>query len=185
MAPSARLHRLERRFAEKASAGSSRRQSASTGAHVAAAISALHDDRFIGPLRETVQAVQALGSRYIIQIGDPGGHTHTGLLSEEEDARSASSGFDFLYGYRNKTIAMTETEIETAIEDFASAARRVRETGSDGVEITGPKATSATSSSKPRKRPTPCGSVTSASIPSTTPCLRERGGRDFLLGVRL
>jgi 2,4-dienoyl-CoA reductase (NADPH2) len=151
---------------------------------------ALHDDRYIGPLRETVRAVQALGSRYIMQIGDPGGHTHTGLLPEEEDARSASSGFDFLYGYRNKTIAMTEKEIETAIEDFASAARRVRETGSDGVEITASKGYIIHQFLNPatnRRTDAYGGSAEKRFhfLERIIRAAREQVGRDFLLGVRL
>jgi 2,4-dienoyl-CoA reductase-like NADH-dependent reductase (Old Yellow Enzyme family) len=151
---------------------------------------ALHDDRYIGPLRETVRAVQALGSRYIIQIGDPGGHTHTGLLPEEEDARSASSGFDFLYGYRNKTIAMTENEIEATIEDFASAARRVRETGSDGVEITASKGYIIHQFLNPatnRRTDAYGGSAEKRFhfLERIIRATRERVGRDYLLGVRL
>jgi len=151
---------------------------------------ALHDDRFIEPLRDTVKAVQALGSRYIIQIGDPGGHTHTGLLPEAEDGRSASSYFDFLYGYRNKTIAMTEKEIETAIEDFASAARRVRDTGSDGVEITASKGYIIHQFLNPatnRRTDAYGGSVDKRFhfLERIVRAARERVGRDFLLGVRL
>lgn len=151
---------------------------------------ALHDDRYIEPLRETVQAVQALGSRYIIQIGDPGGHTHTGLMPEAEDSQSASSYFDFLYGYRNKTTAMTETEIETAIEDFASAARRVRETGSDGVEITASKGYIIHQFLNPatnRRTDAYGGSVEKRFhfLERIVRAARERVGRDFLLGVRL
>ncbi len=151
---------------------------------------ALHDDAYVGPLRETVRAVQALGSRYIIQIGDPGGHTHTGLLPEKEDAMSASSFFDFLYGYRNKTIAMTQAEIETAIDDFASAARRVRETGSDGVEITASKGYLIHQFLNPgtnRRSDAYGGSVEKRFhfLERVVRAARERVGRDFLLGVRL
>jgi hypothetical protein len=34
-------------------------------------------DRFIKPFAEGVKAVQDQGCRYIVQIGDPGGHTQT------------------------------------------------------------------------------------------------------------
>ena len=99
----------------------------------------LSDDRFIGPLREGVKAVQQTGTRYIIQIGDPGGQTQTSLFSQAADAKSASSNFDLLYGYRNRTIAMTVEEVEREVEEFTQAARRVRDTGSDGVEVTASK----------------------------------------------
>ncbi len=99
----------------------------------------ISDDRFVAPLREGVKAVQQLGTRYIIQIGDPGGQTQTSLFSQAADAKSASSNFDLFYGYRNRTIAMTTEEVETEVEEFAQAARRVRETGSDGLEVTASK----------------------------------------------
>ena len=100
---------------------------------------ALHDDRYVAGLAQAARAVQAYGSRYIIQIGDPGGHTHLSLFPEEADGRSASSTFNLLYGYRNRTVAMTEHDIELAIERFAAAAERVRRIGADGVEITASK----------------------------------------------
>jgi 2,4-dienoyl-CoA reductase-like NADH-dependent reductase (Old Yellow Enzyme family) len=99
----------------------------------------LSDDRFVGPLSEGVKAVQQTGTRYIIQIGDPGGQTQTSLFSQAADAKSASSNFDLFYGYRNRTIAMTTKEVEGEVEEFAQAARRVRETGSDGIEVTASK----------------------------------------------
>ncbi|MBL8287403.1 MAG: tRNA-dihydrouridine synthase [Rubrivivax sp.] len=99
----------------------------------------LSDDRFIGPIAEGVRAVKDLGCAYIVQIGDPGGHTHTSLLPEAADGLSASAGFDFVYGYRNRTTAMTPGEIARTVGQFASAARRVRATGADGVEVTASK----------------------------------------------
>ncbi|MBV9183647.1 MAG: hypothetical protein JO356_20265, partial [Acidobacteria bacterium] len=99
----------------------------------------LSEDRFIGPLREGIKAVHQHDCRYIIQIGDPGGQTQTSLLSQDADAKSASAGFDLLYGYRNHTIAMTTGEVEREVEEFEQAARRVRETGADGIEITASK----------------------------------------------
>jgi 2,4-dienoyl-CoA reductase-like NADH-dependent reductase (Old Yellow Enzyme family) len=99
----------------------------------------LSDDRFIAPLREGIKAVHQHDCRYIIQIGDPGGQTQTSLLAQDADAKSASSGFDLLYGYRNHTVAMTIGEVEREVEEFEQAARRVRETGADGIEVTASK----------------------------------------------
>jgi hypothetical protein len=62
---------------------------------------ALHDDRYIAGLSQAARAVQAYGCRYIIQIGDPGGHTHLSLFPEEADGRSASTSL----GYLEKTKA--------------------------------------------------------------------------------
>lgn len=99
----------------------------------------LSDDRYIAPLAAGVRAVQALGCRYIMQLGDPGGHTQTSLLPEAADGKSASACFDGYYGYRNRTSPMTPEEIAAAVKNFADAARRVRAAGADGVEVTASK----------------------------------------------
>jgi 2,4-dienoyl-CoA reductase (NADPH2) len=99
----------------------------------------LTHDRFIRPIAEAIKAVHEYDCRYIIQIGDPGGHTQTSLFSEKEDAKSSSTLFDFFYGYRNRHHAMTEEEIEETIQAFAAAGRRAREAGADALEITASK----------------------------------------------
>src|ERR1043165_2324935 len=96
-------------------------------------------ERFIKPIADAIKAVHKHDCRYIIQIGDPGGHTQTSLFSEPEDAKSSSTMFDFFYGYRNGHHAMTEEEIETTVRNFAEAGRRAREAGADGLEITASK----------------------------------------------
>ena len=99
----------------------------------------ISEDKFIQPLADGVRRLHALDCRYIIQIGDAGYHTQTSLFSQEEDEKSASGGFDLLYGYRSFRRAMTTGEVERLVEQFAQAARRVRETGADGLEITASK----------------------------------------------
>lgn len=99
----------------------------------------LSDDRYIKPLAAAVKAVQAFDCRYIIQIGDTGGATHTSMLPQASDAKSSSTLFDLFYGYNNRHKAMSREEIEITINEFAEAARRVRETGADGLEITASK----------------------------------------------
>lgn len=99
----------------------------------------LSDDRFIKPLSEAIKAVQKYDCRYIVQIGDTGGATHTSLFSQKKDSKSASTIFDFFYGYQNLHHAMTIEEIEITIQNFAQAARRVREAGADGLEVTASK----------------------------------------------
>jgi 2,4-dienoyl-CoA reductase-like NADH-dependent reductase (Old Yellow Enzyme family) len=151
---------------------------------------ALHDDRYIPPFRETVRAVQAHGCRYIVQIGDPGGHTHLGLLPEDADGKSASATFDLLYGYRNRTTAMTEEEIEKTIEDFASAAMRARLAGSDGVEITASKGYLIHQFLNPatnRRTDAYGGSVEKRFhlLERIVRAVRRRIGRTYLLGIRL
>lgn len=96
-------------------------------------------DKFVEPLADGIRRIHALDCRYIIQIGDAGYHTQTSLFSQAEDEKSASKGFDLLYGYRNVRRAMTVGEIEHLVEQFGQAARRVRETGADGVEVTASK----------------------------------------------
>jgi 2,4-dienoyl-CoA reductase (NADPH2) len=99
----------------------------------------LSHDKFVEPLRRAVRAVQAEDCRYIMQLGDPGGHTQTSLLPQPEDGHSASGWFDFYYGYRNRATAMTTGEVEAEVVKFAEGARRVQEIGCDGVEVTASK----------------------------------------------
>ncbi len=47
----------------------------------------LSDDRFVKPLAEAIKAVHNYDCRYIVQIGDTGGVTHTSLFKQEEDAK--------------------------------------------------------------------------------------------------
>ncbi len=151
---------------------------------------ALHDDRYVGPLKDVVRAVQQHDCRYIIQIGDPGGHTHTGVFSEAHAARSASWSFNLLYGYRNRTIAMTEAEVDESVQEFASAARRVRQSGADGVEITASKGYLIHQFLNPatnRRKDAYGGSADKRFLflERIIRAAREEVGRDFLLGVRL
>ncbi|MEP6795727.1 MAG: NADH:flavin oxidoreductase [Saprospiraceae bacterium] len=99
----------------------------------------LTHDRFIKPFAEAIKAVHQYDCRYIVQIGEAGAHTQTSLFSQKEDSKSSSTLFDFFYGYVNRHHAMTEEEINKVISNYAEAARRVREAGADGVEITASK----------------------------------------------
>ena len=105
----------------------------------------LHDDRFIGPLRDGIRQIRSAGPhpervcRYIIQIGDTGGHTHTSLRPQEADRISSSATFDMLFGYHSTTRPMSRVEIQSTITDFRNAAARVVATGCDGIEVTASK----------------------------------------------
>ncbi|MFO1297857.1 MAG: hypothetical protein U1F25_16250 [Rubrivivax sp.] len=150
----------------------------------------LSDDRFIAPMAEGVRAVQALGCRYIVQIGDPGGHTHTSLLAEPADGLSASAGFDFIYGYRNRTSPMTREEIARTVQQFADAARRVRATGADGVEVTASKGYLIHQFLNPatnRRRDEYGGSAKKRFrlLEEVVNAVRKAVGDDYLFGVRL
>lgn len=96
-------------------------------------------DKFIKPLREGIAGVHAADCRYVIQIGDGGSHVQTSLFSQKEDGYGPSPGFDLFYGYRNRRREMTVADIEQSVVEFGQAARRVRETGADGVEVTASK----------------------------------------------
>jgi 2,4-dienoyl-CoA reductase (NADPH2) len=96
-------------------------------------------DKFIKPLADGIAGVHGQGCRYIIQIGDGGSHVQTSLFSQPEDGFGPSSGFDLFYGYRSRRTEMTLADIEQSVHEFGQAARRVRETGADGVEVTASK----------------------------------------------
>src|SRR5215468_2880104 len=50
----------------------------------------LHDDRFVAPFRDAVSEIRSGGAcRYIVQIGDTGGHTHTSLRPQDADRVSS------------------------------------------------------------------------------------------------
>jgi 2,4-dienoyl-CoA reductase (NADPH2) len=155
----------------------------------------IHSDRFVGPLRDAVREVKKAGTgkvecRYIMQIGDTGGHTHTSLFPQPNDALSASSTFDFLYGYCNRTIAMTEAQIEASIAEFAAAARRVVAIGCDGIEVTASKGYLIQQFLNPatnRRRDQYGGSVDNRFrfLSRVVEAVRKGVGPDFLFGVRL
>lgn len=150
----------------------------------------ISDDRFIAPIRAGVQAVQAHDCRYILQIGDPGGHTQMSLLSEPVDGLSASAGFDLIFGYRNRITAMTADDIAAVVASFGAAARRVREAGCDGVEVTASKGYLIHQFLNPatnRRTDDYGGSVERRFRLLREIChaVRREAGADFLFGVRL
>lgn len=155
----------------------------------------LHDDRFIVPLRDAVREIRAGGRgehpcRYIVQLGDTGGHTHTSLKPQDLDRISASAFFDPLYGYHNSTRSMTLAEIGSTIEDFRHAARRVRAAECDGIEITASKGYLIHQFLNPltnRRTDRYGGSIDNRFqlLRDIVGAVRQEVGADFLLGVRL
>lgn len=150
----------------------------------------LSDDRFVGSLREAVKGVHQYDCRYIIQIGDTGGHTHASLFAQPEDAKSSSTMFDALYGYANVQRAMSLEEIERTIAKFGEAARRVRETGADGLEITASKGYLIQQFLNPainRRTDKYGGSVDNRFrfLEEIVRLARQKVGDDFPLGIRL
>lgn len=150
----------------------------------------LSQDRFVKPIREGVREVQALGCKYIIQLGDGGYQTQTSLLSEKEDSKSASNGFDLVFGYRNHSTAMTTEEIQQTIKNFADGARRVRDAGCDGLEITASKGYIIHQFLNPatnRRKDAYGGSVEKRFqfLREIVQAVRRTVGNDFLFGIRL
>jgi 2,4-dienoyl-CoA reductase-like NADH-dependent reductase (Old Yellow Enzyme family) len=154
----------------------------------------LHHDRFVAPLRDAVQQIKSGAPsgecRYIVQLGDTGAHTHTSLRSQDEDRLSASSFFDLLYGYHNRSKAMTLEQIELAVMNFSQAARRVAEAGCDGVEITAAKGYLIHQFLNPltnRRTDAYGGSVERRFrfLEEIVRAVRAAVGRDFLFGIRL
>lgn len=128
---------FEKRFADGGVAGM-----VSTTFHVNASrlspaqYPSLATDRHRNLLRRYLPEIQEQGCRYIVQIGDAGYVTYSSLFPEIDDGLSSSGGMDLAFGYTNRRIAMTEQQIQTSIREHADAARRAREAGADGIEIT-------------------------------------------------
>jgi 2,4-dienoyl-CoA reductase-like NADH-dependent reductase (Old Yellow Enzyme family) len=151
----------------------------------------IHHDRFVAPLRDAVKEIKAGNDcRYIIQIGDTGGHTHTSLRAQPADALSASAYTDVLFGYHNRTIAMSKAQIAEVIQNFAEAARRVQEAGCDGVEVTAAKGYLIHQFLNPatnRRNDDYGGPVENRFrlLEEIVNAVRQKVGKDFLLGIRL
>jgi len=146
--------------------------------------------RSLEPLASGVRAVQAEGCRYIVQLGDPGGHTHTSLFPEEADGKSASAWIDGYYGYRNVTSPMTLDEIAAEVQAFRNAAALVKAAGADGVEVTASKGYILHQFLNPatnRRRDAYGGSVQNRFrlLSEVVAAVRDTVGSDYLLGVRL
>jgi 2,4-dienoyl-CoA reductase-like NADH-dependent reductase (Old Yellow Enzyme family) len=150
----------------------------------------ISEDRFIGPIQAGVRAVQSHDCRYIMQIGDGGYHAQMSLLAKPEDSKTASVMFDLVFGYTNRTTAMTIEEIEQVVANFASGARRAREAGCDGVEIAAHKGYLIHQFLNPgtnRRTDNYGGSTTKRFrlLKEVIQAVRKAVGQDYLLGVRL
>ncbi|MFC7382443.1 oxidoreductase [Sphaerisporangium rhizosphaerae] len=147
-------------------------------------------DKFITHLREAIHAIHAEGCKYVIQIGDGGSHVQTSLFSQPQDGYGPSSGFDLLFGYRTRRTEMTLADIEQTVHEFGQAARRVRETGADGVEITASKGYLIHQFLNPainRRRDRYGGSVERRFqlLREVIGAVRRQVGDDFMVGVRI
>jgi len=150
----------------------------------------ISQDKFIRHLAEGIRAIHTQDCRYIIQIGDPGSHTQTSLFTQAQDQVSSSRGFDFLYGYRSARTEMSTEDIERSVAEFGQAARRVRETGADGVEVTATKGYLLHQFLNPginRRTDRYGGSVAKRFqfLREVITEVRRQVGADFLVGVRI
>ena len=148
-------------------------------------------DRFNRSFRAAVKHIKT-GSRapYILQIGDPGYQCQTSLLPQAEDGRTASPVFDLLYGYPTAGSEMTVSEIRASVKAHAAAARRAKDAGCDGVEITLSKGYLVHQFMNPginRRRDDYGGSEDKRFrfAREVVEAAREAVGPDFPLGVRL
>jgi 2,4-dienoyl-CoA reductase-like NADH-dependent reductase (Old Yellow Enzyme family) len=150
----------------------------------------ISDDRFIKPIAVGVQAVHAHDCRYIMQIGDGGYHAQMSLFPKVEDSKSASSLFDLVFGYTNHSTAMNMEEIGQTVENFAAGARRAREAGCDGIEITAHKGYLIHQFLNPgtnRRTDGYGGSVENRFrlLSEVVQAVRKAVGSDYLVGVRM
>lgn len=150
------------------------------------------DGKFVPYLKKFIPAIQSAGGgcRYIVQIGDPGYTTYTSLFAEARDAISSSNGFDAAFGYNNTRRMLTTEEIETSIQQYVDAARRVQETGADGIEITATKGYLIHQFLNPgiNRRSDEWGGDADRRflfLKKIIEAIRAKLGRDYLLGVRL
>lgn len=99
------------------------------------------EDRYVPYLRKYIPQIKGgkYDCKFIMQIGDPGYATYSSLFPQAEDTVSSSAGFDLAFGYGNTRREMSVADITRSIGEYAAAARRVREAGADGVEVTATK----------------------------------------------
>lgn len=150
----------------------------------------ISDDRYVPPLAKRLEEIKQTGVRYIIQIGDPGSATQTSLFPDKQDSYSSSGGFDLLYGYTDARTEMTGEQIHKAIGHFAQGARRAKEAGADGIEITAEKGYLIHQFLNPAvNRRTDDWGVSAEGrfrlLREIVAAVRDQIGDDFLLGVRL
>jgi 2,4-dienoyl-CoA reductase-like NADH-dependent reductase (Old Yellow Enzyme family) len=150
----------------------------------------ISSDRFIAPMRAAIKQVQAHDCRYLMQLGDGGSHQQMSLFPRAIGSRSSSRGLDLLYGYRSLSSEMSVQEISETIQEFADAGRRVRETGSDGIEITASKGYLLHQFLNPgvnRRKDGYGGSVDKRFrlLREVVAAVRASVGQDYLLGIRL
>ena len=93
-------------------------------------------DNDVPGLKRLVSVVHRNGSKVIAQINHAGGKAISVLATPGATAPAPSAmPYTTTRGEAVQAHAMTQEEIDTVIADFASAAKRAKEAGFDGVEI--------------------------------------------------
>lgn len=101
---------------------------------IIAGYATIHEDRLIEPWAEVARAVQAHGTRMIMQLSHSGRQMDVpGLQNLHQSTLSSTDRAESLHGF--PTRAMTLAEIEHMVHAFGRAAWRAREAGMDGVEL--------------------------------------------------
>lgn len=96
----------------------------------------IQDDEHIPGYRRMTQAVHELDGRIIMQIVHGGVNSYSVSIWDGDYMAVSLTAADMPF-YGKKAREMNEEDIEKIIEAFAQAARRVQESGFDGVQIHG------------------------------------------------
>lgn len=95
----------------------------------------LSKDEDVPGLKKLVDVIHANGSKVIAQINHAGGKAISALDGFTTAPAPTGMSYTTTRGEAVEAHTMTQTEIDQVIADFASAARRAKEAGYDGVEI--------------------------------------------------
>jgi 2,4-dienoyl-CoA reductase-like NADH-dependent reductase (Old Yellow Enzyme family) len=93
-------------------------------------MTAVYDDRFIPGLADLTQTVHQAGGKLVAQINHGGMQCNPQVIAEAIAPSTFQAEF-----IQQPAREMTLAEIETMIDAFGLAARRVKEAGFDGVQI--------------------------------------------------
>lgn len=93
----------------------------------------IDDDKYIDGFRELADGIHARGGKVCIQLLQTGRYGKTNAVFDDDSVLSASSVPCRFSGETPRE--MTKEEIKTVIQNAAKAAKRVRESGCDAVEI--------------------------------------------------
>ncbi len=91
----------------------------------------IDSDEKVAPFRKLVEAIHRTGGKIVIQINHAGRQTSSTITGSQIVAPSAIP----CPVRREMPRALSQKEIQQIVEAFVQAARRVQETGADGVEI--------------------------------------------------